>query len=130
MGRSISAALCVLTLCALLTGVSDAKQIQIIEEDNGETVTIARGGTFVIQLPGNPTTGYAWQVAGGDRMIVRQFSKPRYKADSKLVGAGGMFTFQFKGVSKGRTDLRLVYRRPWEKKEKPARTFDLTVVVE
>ena len=116
-------------VCSMIAGQLHAKQIQLMEDDSGETVTIARGDSFIIQLPGNPTTGYTWEIAAIDRFVVQQVSKTRYKADSTLVGAGGIFTFQFRGASKGRTDLRLVYRRPWEKKVEPARTFEITVIV-
>jgi predicted secreted protein len=121
----------VLACCIVaLSGCVEKKDRIVTEQDNGKTFTVAKGESLAVELYGNPTTGYSWEPGGIDTDILKQLPGTRYKSDSKLVGSGGMYTYLFEGASPGRSAVRFVYRRPWEKKEKPARTFDLTVIVE
>lgn len=46
------------------------------------------------------------------------------------VGVGGAQELTLKALGKGKTEVVLVYRRPWEKGSPPAKLFRLTVVVE
>jgi predicted secreted protein len=46
------------------------------------------------------------------------------------VGSGGIFAFEFEAIAAGRTELRLDYRRPWEKSRPPAQSFAVSVMVE
>ena len=84
-----------------------------------------------MRLPGNPTTGYSWEVSGGVGGVAGLEGKGGYQPDPDpqgKVGSGGMFTAAFKVLAKGRTTLKFVYRRPWEKSFEPSRKFDLEVV--
>jgi predicted secreted protein len=45
------------------------------------------------------------------------------------VGSGGTFIFTFEAAAPGEAALRLIYRRPFEKKAAPAEIFEVTVVV-
>jgi inhibitor of cysteine peptidase len=87
----------------------------LTEADAGSMVELRRGDRLSISLGGNPTTGYSWQVAA---------------VDEPPLGGGGSFTFGFQAVAAGSTALRLVYRRPWEKRRRPAQTFAVAVTVE
>jgi inhibitor of cysteine peptidase len=103
---------------------------RLTEADSGSTVELRVGHRLSISLGGNPTTGYSWQVAAVNERVLAPVGEPDYRAASPAIGAGGVFTFEFAAASGGRTALRLVYRRPWEKRRRPAQTFAVNVAVE
>lgn len=96
-------------------------------DDDGTSIVLEPGQSFSVELAGNVTTGYSWQVEGIDAAILSA-AEPVYVSDSELIGAGGMYTFTFTAAAAGETELRLVYLRPWEQAE-PLDTFTLTVTV-
>ncbi len=96
-------------------------------EDDGALVTLRAGEQLMVVLPGNPTTGYTWEV---DEMpaCLSQLSDGEYRASSDLVGAAGTFFFRFSAEEQGEGQLALGYRRPWE--DLPAEeAFSITVSV-
>lgn len=99
------------------------------EADNGKSVDLKTGDTFTIALEGNPTTGYSWEVSGIDPAVVEQVGEPDFKSDSKLIGAGGMFTFTFKAVAPGSAPVTLVYHRSFEKDVDPMYEYEVMVNV-
>ncbi|MFZ1679970.1 MAG: protease inhibitor I42 family protein [Rhizobiaceae bacterium] len=76
-----------------------------------------RGAEQLIELPGNPSTGYRWRYdpaasAGADHVAIVELG---YQApESPMPGAPAVFAFRVDCVSAG--DARLVFRylRPWE----------------
>ncbi len=110
-------------------GIQD---IVLDKKANGTTVAAAVGQRIVIRLRGNPTTGYSWAVKKLEGEAIEQVGKAKYEMDKGSrgrVGAGGTFTFTFQAVKLGKAALTLAYRRPWEKKKPPAKTFTLAVEV-
>jgi len=97
--------------------------------DDGKTIELKLGDTFTIKLEGNPTTGYNWYVISSDPQIVAQQGDPAFKADTMMVGSGGMVTLTFKALSPGTTTLQLGYLRSWEKDIAPLQTYSLTLIV-
>jgi predicted secreted protein len=78
----------------------------------------------VIELEGNITTGYSWTYTIEGEGIVREVSN-EYRQNGNArgaLGSGGVFAFEFEGLSPGETLLRFVYARPWEKEAAPARS--------
>ncbi|MBN1270500.1 MAG: protease inhibitor I42 family protein [Kiritimatiellae bacterium] len=100
----------------------------LTEEQNGNRVELAVGGTLEIALPGNPTTGYSWDCTA-DETPVLLLAEPDYRPDSRAIGAGGRFIFRFRATAAGESTLRLVYRRPWEKDTPPLKTYEVTIAV-
>jgi len=108
----------------------DEKSMRLTDADNKKTVKVAIGRSFDVALKGNATTGFQWQVGKLEGDGVRQKGKVEYVPDKhpeKMVGVGGTFFFHFDAVKAGKTKIRLVYVRPWEKKTPPAETFELTI---
>jgi inhibitor of cysteine peptidase len=103
--------------------------IQLTLADNGSAVALSAGDTLIVELEGNPTTGYGWELDALDESILRPVGEPGYQSDSDLVGSPGTFTFAFDAAEPGDTVLRLVYLRPWEEVE-PIQAFSVTVTVE
>jgi len=71
------------------------------------------GIEFSIELPSNRTTGHRWE-ANFDSAFM-QLLTSTYARSSQKIGSGGTESFTFKPLKKGRTLLRMVYKRPWEK---------------
>jgi predicted secreted protein len=102
------------------------------EEYDGQ-VTLELGQTFTVTLESNPTTGYRWEWVDKQESIVEQMGEVEFQQpapnDPPLAGGGGWEVFNFKAVSSGQMDLKLVYRRSWEEGVEPLKTFLLQVVV-
>lgn len=101
-------------------------QTTITEVDDGNAVQVAAGSQIVVALPGNPTTGYTWQITSNDESILRPTGYT-FKPDSDAVGAGGAETFTFQVMAPGSVTLELANRRPWETDGEPAQTFAVNV---
>jgi inhibitor of cysteine peptidase len=100
----------------------------LTEVDAGRTVELRMGDRLSVNLGGNPTTGYSWELSAVNQRVLAPLGEPGYRASSPAVGAGGVFAFEFEAIAAGRTALRLVYRRPWEKR-RPAQTFRVSITV-
>lgn len=98
-------------------------------EANGRTAHVTAGGVLEIHLDENPTTGYSWEIATLDEEILGDGGRVYFANQPALTGSGGEVQWLFRALKPGTTTLRLQYRRPWEK-DKPAQTYEITVVVE
>lgn len=122
-----------LFVCLLLVaGCPAAKDTLVFGPgDDGSRVAVPAGTLFVVQLPGNATTGYQWQVTEIDRSLVDPVGEPEYETvedDAGRVGAPGVYTLKFKTLAPGESTLELGYVRPWEQAVPPAKTYTLTVL--
>ncbi len=116
-----------LTLDINTIGVLAHQVIIVTDADQSGVVDLSRGTLLTVSLPSNPTTGYGWQVARDSAPRLRSAGKPAYLPPSPtLPGAGGYQEFLFEATSPGDTTLVLNYKRPFEPKAPPARTFRVT----
>lgn len=101
------------------------------EMHDGQSVNAKVGKTFDVTLKSNPTTGYQWQVVQINDKVLEQVGTPQYtpNSNSAIVGAGGEETFTFRPLQSGKTTLKLAYSRPWEKGQKPGKTYSMTINV-
>jgi len=107
---------------------SVVKGLSLGEKADGAQAFLPVGQTLSIRLPGNPTTGFSWELAQGTGIVAALQGGVAYQPAPErlgLAGAGGTFTAVFKALAEGRTILRLRYRRPWEKDVAPARVFSV-----
>ncbi len=110
--------------------VSPPEQVNLVAADNGQNVRLFAGQELIIQLDGNPTTGYTWETKDLDTKMFMQVGDVQFtSSDPKLVGSGGTQTLTLKVLNTGTSTLTLIYHRPWEKDVKPANTFTVTVTV-
>ena len=70
------------------------------------------GTEFSIDLPCNRTTGHRWEAHYDSSFI--ELLTSNYTRSSEKPGSGGIESFTFKALEKGRTLLRMTYKRPWE----------------
>ncbi len=104
---------------------SDA--ITLNEVDDGGQVELDSDKVLILNLPGNPSTGYSWQIENLDQEVLRPTGRAQLASKTLLLGAPSSQVLRFAGVSRGETTLKLAYRRPWEKGGEPLRTFSVQV---
>ncbi|HPD06946.1 MAG TPA: protease inhibitor I42 family protein [Candidatus Bipolaricaulis sp.] len=112
---------------ATVCGIGLALYRWVDERDEGTTASLNVGERLLIALPGNPTTGYGWEAVEEPAFLARLEGLP-YRADSRLIGAGGVFYFRYQATETGEGNLSFAYRRSWETAP-PENTFTLTVIV-
>jgi inhibitor of cysteine peptidase len=97
-----------------------------------QTIDTRLNRQFVIGLGSNPTTGYRWELTYDDRMLELVESKYQMgeEAQEGVAGAGGVELFRFKALERGRTEIAMVYRRPWEEPSPQDITKEFTVNIE
>ena len=119
---------------AMLSGCStpsEKRELVLTERDADRPVTLTAGGTFAVELKSNPTTGYRWKSepprSGNEILLLERddFIAPQ----GELCGAPGRQRLTFSARKPGKTTLRLIYIRPWEKPLRPVATFRLPVTV-
>ena len=129
LNASILVAVFAGTLMAAISGCSGQTGLVLEAKDEGRQIELQKGQILTINLEGNPTTGYTWELVESEDAIVRQVGEAEFKADSDLVGAGGVQTLRFEAVREGQMELTLVYHRPWETDVEPLETFAVQVTV-
>jgi len=100
------------------------------EGDAGAVVEMSVGEQVVLELEGNATTGYTWQVTSIDPAVLAPAGDPDYESSSDADGAGGTFTFRFDAVGVGEAQVVLMYFPSWEEPSATAGSFTFTVVVD
>ena len=80
---------------------------------------------FIIQVAGNPTTGYSWYLDNNsDETHLEALNLNQHKSSKDyevndhpvgFTGVGGVYYFRFKGVQKGTYFLLFINKRIWEK---------------
>jgi inhibitor of cysteine peptidase len=103
-------------------------EVRLSAADGGHLVSLAEGQVLVISLEANPSAGYGWEPERVDQDIIRQVGEAEFQPKSALLGSPGVQILRFEGVGNGRTDLKLVYRRPW-RSAAPSGRFSLSVQV-
>ncbi len=118
----------VLCSCSLFFGPS---HYELTEKDSGRTLHLEKGDTFTVLLACNPTTGYLWKLGTPpyDENVMIMRGDTYIQPDEQLAGTPGKRSLTFLAEGSGRTGLRLIYVRPWEKNQPPAKEFDLMVIV-
>lgn len=125
--RSMVLVAAALAASLLVAGCAKPQPIALGEKDAGSVVEVGEGQRFTVRLPSNATTGFRWVVA--ELGPVTQVGESVYDApqDPGVVGAGGTETFTFKNGASGSGELRLEYRRPWEKGAPAEKTWSVTL---
>ena len=127
--RKFLSPLILFCLIIFLSGCSVESPIKLSQVDNGRTLKMKPDDTLEIVLDGNPTTGYQWKALPWDIEVIEQIRKPVYKSESEAIGSGGVVTFYFKALSTGRTSLKFVYFRAFEKDVPPIKSFNVTIII-
>jgi inhibitor of cysteine peptidase len=93
-------------------------------------VSVAAGERFAIELEGNPTTGFSWEIAEPyDEAVVTFLGEDYEPDDSGLVGSGGVERLSFVAGEPGSTTIVLEYVQPWDEEAEPAELLSFAVDV-
>ncbi len=97
--------------------------------DSGQTINIGANQEFTIALSSNPTTGYSWQESFDETTLelVEKTYKLGEEAEQGAVGAGGVEYFRFKALKTGKTEITMVYKRPWEEEIIDQKVFTVNI---
>ena len=88
-------------------------------------IDVQVGDEFVIELEGNPTTGYDWQLNfDPDKLTLLS---QQYKQKSSAVGAAGVQHSKFTASSPGQTTIHAVYKRSWEANSLEEHNFTVNI---
>ena len=125
---AMTSVMSVLCSCAWFAG---PKHYELTEKDSGRVLHLDKGDTFTVLLVSNPTTGYLWKFGTPlyDETVMILRGDTYVRPDEQLAGAPGQRSLTFLAEGSGRTGLKLVYVRPWEKNQPPAREFNIMVIV-
>jgi C1A family cysteine protease len=119
-------------LVLLSLGTQGQGFIQVDKNNSGQMVQMNQDQVLEIKLPSIPSSGYGWYVTNSDKGIITQVGDWEFIPDNNLdaVGSSGTQISRFAGVSKGTTEIEMVYKRPWEKNVDPADYFKIKVISE
>lgn len=98
--------------------------------DSGRTIDIGVNQEFIIALGSNPTTGYMWQAGYDETMLelVENTYEPGEYVQQVAVGAGGgTELFRFQALQVGKTEITMVYKRPWEEEVLAQKVFTINI---
>ena len=73
-----------------------------------------RSQKAVIELGGNPTTGYTWNYQIEDDAVIKVDEEIRYLGKNNIDGAPSKFTYTIHSLQAGSTRITFEYKRPWE----------------
>jgi predicted secreted protein len=107
---------------------------RITAEQNGQTVNVAVGQRFAIELVGVPTAGYVWEPAQVPAFItnvgettgntVQEQSQPGF------TGGNHWEVTMFTANATGTGEIVMEQRRPWETNEPASASFRVTIVAQ
>ena len=112
-------------LFILLTILSGCTNKPFTMNDNGHIAELDMDTPFEVELEGNASTGYSWQIVEMDTNVIKQTGEPEYERPVDRTGAGGTYTFSFRTVNYGESLLVMAYGRPGED---PVKTFRIKII--
>ena len=127
MGFAVYAAVStflVVALAIFVVGPANAEKTSFGPEDNGKTVNLRYGTMITVELPENPSTGYAW-IYSIDSKVTEVMEYSFIPPENPIPGAGGVRLLKLKIIGSG--ELNMSYERYWEKQ--PIDFFSLTFKV-
>jgi len=98
------------------------------ESSDGQAITLRVGERFTLTLAENPSTGFRWQLVA-DAAPLCSVAADHFEPAVHPPGRPGMHSWEFEAAQAGDARIALAYRRAWERRRAPARTFTLHVQV-
>jgi predicted secreted protein len=78
-------------------------------------LSVKCGDKFKIEVGSNPSTGYKWHLLFFNEDILRLISSEFVPNLRSQIESSGIERFNFKATKEGRTSIKIVYKRAWEK---------------
>jgi inhibitor of cysteine peptidase len=99
------------------------------QTNNNETYSVGLDSEIRLRLPGNPTTGYTWQMNATQGIVIVNESYIPDDKSGTMVGSGGTYHWIMKPIQPGNQMISGVYARPWESNVTNLQTFTLNLAV-
>ena len=99
------------------------------EPSGVQTMEVSVGETKSFLLPGNPTTGFIWQVAECSPVVEVEVAIQPNNSPRGMVGSPSNTKVSVSGQQVGQGEVKLIYSRPWEKGKAPLHTHTVKVNV-
>jgi len=93
--------------------------------DPEAAIQVAVGEQFAVELTGNPSTGYTWQVRVDGQLL--ELLGQEFEPSGDGVGAGGVEVFRLRALAAGETEIACAYQRPWDTESRDTRRFRVAV---
>jgi len=84
------------------------------------------GQEFTISLEANPTTGYDWELEF-DTSTLKLKEKNFESNFPATLGSSGEDNFVFLPIKTGKTEIIMLYKRPWENNSLKEKVFRIIV---
>lgn len=108
--------------------------VHITAAQNGQTVNVAVGQRFAIELIGVPTAGYLWAPAQVPAFITRAGEATgntvQEQSEPDYAGGNHWEVTMFSATAAGAGEIVMEQRRPWETNEPASDTFRVTIVAQ
>lgn len=89
---------------------------KLTEAAEGKTLVLEKGGLIALKLDGNPSTGYSWQMScpsSAVSTVGRSFTI--INEEKERVGTPGVELIFLAAQTPGTYDIKMEYKRTWEK---------------
>jgi predicted secreted protein len=83
-----------------------------VYRDTDQEIVASVGEPFVVELEGNATTGYQWQLEFDESKL--KLIGDEYRPGGGSVGVGGQHRFTLQPVASGQASILAKYKRAWE----------------
>jgi inhibitor of cysteine peptidase len=83
--------------------------------EDHDDLSIKCGDKFKIEVESNPSTGYKWHLLSFKEDILKFISSEFVPNLTNQIGSSGIERFSFEATKQGRTNIKIAYKRAWEK---------------
>ncbi len=120
------------------TSPAASPTITLTDEDNGKNIKLPNGGTVLVELRSNPSTGYGWSYLSdvnsqtfGFTLTSFEHATDGHGGAGGAVGVGGVdqCLFTVHGAVNMGGWLRLFYQRSWTETFEPASTWQVKIAI-
>lgn len=96
--------------------------------DVGKEICLHKGDIVCLKLEARLATGFSWKVSKIDSERLKLISESTEKNNDDEASIEYQL-FNFEAMSKGKFELELLYRRPWETDKPPAKKYFITMKI-
>jgi inhibitor of cysteine peptidase len=90
-------------------------------------LSVKCGDKFKIEVESNPSTGYKWHLLLFNEDILKLISSEFVPNLTNQIGSSGIERFNFEAKKEGRTSIKIVYKRAWEKQAMKSNEYFVNV---
>jgi len=97
------------------------------ENDNGTKIDLGIDDPFEIELAGNPSEGFVWEVEYFDKKIIKQIGEAEFVPEDDQEEEG-KYLFKFQTIAAGQSVVSLVYHKKSNTKNIPVKSYSIEII--